>query len=103
MQKIKNKVKTISCSSLSPVLKFAGIVLSVSIIHWSLIHFYAFYCAPFTWFGPFTSLLSIGSPVCQFVNYVQFELTKHYFTILALASGVVMTYIISKLNNNNTT
>ena len=97
MQKIKNKVKTISCSSLSPVLKFAGIVLSVSIIHWSLIHFYAFYCAPFTWFGPFTSLLSIGSPVCQFINLIQFELAKNYMTLWITAGVVTTSYIISKL------
>jgi len=78
------------------IIKFIGIIFSISIVHWALIQFYAHYCAPWSWFGPFTTILSLGSPVCHFVNYIQFELAKHYITIWAATGGAVVAYLFMK-------
>jgi hypothetical protein len=39
------------------------------------------------------TMLSLGSPVCHFVNYLQFELAKNYITILAATGGAVICYL----------
>ena len=75
--------------------KFCGLVLATATVHWALVQFYAYYCAPWSWAGPFTTLLSLGSPVCHFINYVQFELAKHYITIWTLAGGSLVAYLFA--------
>ena len=39
----------------------------------------------------------MGSPVCNFINIIQFELSKHYITIWMTVGGMFVGYIISHL------
>tara|TARA_B110001452_G_C15156023_1_gene402215 strand:+ start:305 stop:604 length:300 start_codon:yes stop_codon:yes gene_type:complete len=78
-----------------PVAKFFGVITGISTVHWALVQFYASYCAPWVWYGPFATILSLGSPVCNFVNYIQFELAKNYITIWAATGGAVIAYLFS--------
>jgi len=75
------------------VIQFIGLIIGISFLHWFLVQFYAHHCAPWSPFGPFMTMLSLGSPVCHFVNYLQFELAKNYITIWAAAGGVVICYL----------
>ena len=59
------------------VLPFLIIKLVNSTIHWSLHVLYSMWCAPHTVKGLLTSFFTLGSPLCQFINYIQFELAKH--------------------------
>lgn len=82
------------------VLKFIGLILSIASVHWAIVQFYAHYCAPWVWYGPLSTILSLGSPVCQFANYVQFELAKNYITIWAAAGGAAIAYLFVKNPKN---
>ena len=77
------------------VIQFIGLIIGISFLHWFLVQFYAHHCAPWSLFGPFATMLSLGSPVCHFVNYLQFELAKNYITIWAAAGGVVICYLFT--------
>ena len=49
--------------------------------HWVIINTYVRVCAPMTWLGPFYTFVSMGSPLCHFLNFAQHELSKHYITL----------------------
>jgi len=57
------------------------------------------WCAPQTLTGLLNSFFTLGSPLCQFINYLQFELAKNYITIWTTAGVAVMGYITSKILN----
>jgi len=74
--------------------------LGVCFLHWTLVQIYGTYCAPWQLFGPVITLMSLGSPACHFINYVQFELGKHYVTIWAAAAAAVAVYFVNKLKRS---
>ena len=65
--------------------------------HWALVNLYVYFCAPPSILGIFTSILSIGSPVCQFINLLQYEIAKNYMTLWLAAGAATVTFILSKL------
>jgi len=81
------------------VITFLVLVLLTSTIHWSLHVLYSMWCAPNTIEGLLSSFFTLGSPLCQFINYVQFELSKHYITIWTTAGVALIGYITSKILN----
>jgi hypothetical protein len=52
-----------------------------------------------TWWGIFTSAISLGSPFCHFVNTIQYEITKNYILLWSTAATATITWIIAKLKN----
>ena len=60
-------------------LNFLVIDFATCTLHWALVNAYVILCAPFSMWGAFSAFVSLGSPFCQFLNYVQFELAKHYY------------------------
>ena len=60
------------------IITFLIIVLLTSTIHWALHVLYSMWCAPHTLTGLLNSFFTLGSPLCQFINYLQFELAKNY-------------------------
>jgi len=84
-------------SIINYIIKFLGVVFSTCFIHWALVNTYCIFCAPPSWFGPISTFISLGSPLCQFINYVQYELAKHYITIWAAAGIALTTWLIAKL------
>ena len=72
------------------IILMASIILLTNLIHWLCILFLSNYCTkPGIW-GLIENILSLGSPLCQFVNYVQFHLSNFYINLwITLAVGAV--------------
>ena len=47
--------------------------------------------------GPFITFMSLGSPTCHFINYIQFELGKHYITLWAAGAAATVLYLVNYL------
>jgi len=74
-------------AAMKPVLWFIGAILSISFIHWGLINIYGRYCAA-SWVS---TMLTMASPACAFINQIQFSLVSYYAQIWTLAGvGTVM-------------
>lgn len=71
---------------------FAFILLTV-IAHWIAVNLYVSLCAPLTVFGVIHTMISMGSPMCHFLNVAQSELTKHYITLWTGAAVAVGTWL----------
>ena len=81
------------------IITFLLMVLLTSTLHWTLHVLYSMWCAPHTVKGLLNSFFTLGSPLCQFINHIQFELAKNYITIWTTAGVAVMGYITSKILN----
>ena len=79
-------------------MKFSGVVFSTCFVHWILVNLYTQYCAPPSVYGVFYTLISLGSPFCQFINTFQLEVAKHYITIWTVASASLLTWFIATTN-----
>ena len=72
---------------------FSGFVLLTVLFHWIAVNTYVKFCAPFTMFGLFHTMISMGSPMCHFLNVAQSELTKHYITLWSGAAVAMITWL----------
>ena len=81
------------------ILKFGLIVMATSFVQWILVKAYVTYCVTMSWVGAITNIFSLGSPFCQFINYTQYELSKHYITIWASAGIASVAWFISKIKS----
>jgi hypothetical protein len=79
------------------VLTFTLIICATTTTHWTLIQLYNQWCAPFTALGFISTMVSLGSPFCQFINYVQYELAKHYIGVWTGAAVAIIAYVSSNL------
>ena len=100
LQSLKEKTKNIQIKKMlkNPVAIFVAVVCATVFAHWTLVQGYAYYCAPSGWLGPFKTFLTLGSPMCHFINITQVELAKHYITIWVGAAAGVVAWIASSLN-----
>jgi hypothetical protein len=64
---------------------FTTFIIITVITHWAIVNLYVYMCAPLTWFGPFQTMISLGSPVCHFLNSTQTQLAQHYITLWSCA------------------
>ena len=80
------------------MLKFALVALGIATSHYLLIHVYISMCVGTGFWGLLTSVIHLGSPVCQFINYVQFELSKYYITAWAAAAVSFIAWLIGKIS-----
>ena len=79
------------------VLTFTLIICVTTTTHWTLIQLYNHWCAPFTALGFISTMVTLGSPFCQFINYVQYELAKHYIGVWAGAAVAIIVYVSANL------
>lgn len=84
---------------IKPILLFIITILGVSFGNWFCIQFMARYCAPWSLLGPLINIMSLGSPVCQFINNIQIGLANYYITIWASAATTTVIWITSCLAN----
>jgi hypothetical protein len=80
-----------------PLGIFLITILALSTAQWISVQFLASYCSPWGWYGPIANLLSLGSPVCHFVNKFQVALADHYITIWASALAAAVAWFIATL------
>ena len=80
-------------------IKMTSIVKTLCVIgiiwttHWLIIQLYAAICAPVGFVGLLNSFLLLGSPTCQFLNYVQYHLSTHYVAVLASMGVSVLAFL----------
>ena len=90
---------TKSCAK-SPIGMF-GIIVSLTVFtHWFLVQLYSTYCVQRGVFGLLKTFITLGSPMCQFVNTVQYELGKHYIAIWIGAGTACVTWLLGNFKNN---
>ena len=93
MEYIPNAVTTL----IKPIGVFLVTIFSLAVCHWILIRTYASYCAPSGWTGPLVAFISLGSPVCQFINHFQLGIASYYITIWAAAATGCLAWAASKI------
>ncbi len=71
-------------------------VTGIISIHWLLMQIYLFMCVRSGLWGFLTSFITMGSPVCQFINMLQYELARHYISIWATAGTALVTWLVAK-------
>ncbi len=64
-----------------------GTILLVNFIQWLCIQFLYSYCSKPGFWGMIANILSLGSPLCHFVNNIQYNLANYYVQ-LWLSSGL---------------
>ena len=84
-QKTITKSKIINYSK--KILIVIATILLINITQWSCIQFLNTYCSKPGFWGMIENILSLGSPVCHFVNNIQFNLSNYYVQ-LWISSGV---------------
>ncbi len=99
----KKMMNLVSNNSTSKFIKIIGnfviMVFMTALIHWCLVKFYSDNCIDSSWKGIFTNMVNLGSPFCQFVNYIQFEISKYYVTIWASAGVGIIVYFVGNVEN----
>lgn len=80
-----------------PVGLFVSIAFATVFAHWALVQLYSTFCAPWGFLGPFKLFITLGSPMCHFINIIQVELAKHYITIWLSAGAACVAWIASKV------
>ena len=78
-------------------LTFIVVILATSVLQWSALTIYNLWCSPNSIGGFITHLFTLGSPLCQFINTVQYELSKKYISLWAGAAVAITSFIIAKL------
>ncbi len=73
-----------------------GSVLILSTVQWICIQFIATHCAPWTFFGPFFNVFSLGSPVCHAVNKFQLDISNQFISTWSLAVPVAVAVLVNK-------
>ena len=67
-------------------MNFVGLIIGLALSHWVIFNVYNYFCNDFSLFGVFKNFFMMGSPVCQFFNTIQYEISRQYVNIW-LAAG----------------
>lgn len=67
-------------------------IYGLSTISWMIGVFHYYTCTPLTAWGWVLSPLKMGSPVCQFMNYIQYELGKYYVALWISSGASLIAY-----------
>ena len=78
-------------------LTFILVIIVTSVLQWSALAIYNIWCSPTSVSGFITHLFTLASPLCQFINTVQYELSKKYISLWAGAAVAITSFIIAKL------
>lgn len=90
----KPKIKKI----IKPILTFCYIIIALSTLHWSINIIYNKFCIDYSFYGFVMHIFSMSSPFCQFINYIQFEISKNYAQIWLTTGVAFITFVATKLN-----
>ena len=80
-----------------PVLSFLAIVFMTSSLQLVLSYIYSSHCIDLSFYGFVKHSFNLASPFCQFINFVQFELSKNYVNIWLTAGVSIVAFITSNL------
>ncbi len=80
-----------------PVGIFISMIILTGVIHWTLVQLYSHLCAPMTLKGLVTTFLALGSPLCHFINTIQYEIAKHYIALWAGGAVTLVAWMATRL------
>ena len=80
-------------------MNFVGLIIGLALSHWVIFNVYNYFCNDFSLFGVFKNFFMMGSPVCQFFNTIQYEISRQYVNIW-LAGAAVIAWTVARLNLN---
>jgi hypothetical protein len=90
MEKITEKFKMYS----KKIFIVIATILIVNFAQWICIQFMYTYCSKPGFWGVIENILSLGSPICHFVNNIQYNLSNYYIQ-LWLTSGLSIIGLLS--------
>ena len=76
----------------NPIILFIYSIIAISTFQWCALRFLTTYCAQPGIAGIIMNLMSLGSPICIFINTLQYTLSTHYITLWATAATSILTY-----------
>ena len=90
---IENTLDLLHSPTFRTFITFISVFFFIIAGHYHLIHFYAKRCVPTL----LDAMMSAGSPLCQFINYVQFRLAQQYVYFWAAAGATAVSWIVRKV------
>tara|TARA_B100000886_G_C20098414_1_gene356822 strand:- start:144 stop:449 length:306 start_codon:yes stop_codon:yes gene_type:complete len=87
---IKEKTKKYS----KKIFIVVATIILVNFAQWISIQFLHTYCSKPGFWGMVENILSLGSPICHFVNNIQYNLSNYYVQ-LWLTSGLSLLGLLS--------
>lgn len=85
----------ISCKELS---KYVAVILLLVFFYNLFIHLYIYLCVPDNFWSPFKLLLNTGSPMCLFINKIQYNLSNMYVYIWYISGTTIIYGFYSCMN-----
>jgi len=99
MNIIIKTIKDISNVVYKPIMYFILSVGLLSITHWGLINIFITFCCNLGIKGIFQNIITLGSPICQLINHIQYLLTTTYIKLIASTAIAVSTWVIKTVLN----
>lgn len=93
---VKNKIMAVINSIVKPVLTFIYITFGIVTLHWTINMVYNKFCIDYSYYGFIMHIFNMSSPFCQFINYIQFNISKNYVDLWLTAGITFITFIASK-------
>lgn len=84
--------------TLKPIGIFLTTVILLAITHFVLVHSYVTFCVPTGFMGLVASAFTIGSPVCQHMNFVQTAIATYYTQIWGSAAVGTSLWIANRVS-----
>ena len=75
------------------LIKTFMIMFSATMSHWLIMYIYTQYCIPQSLQGIFISMMTMGSPVCMFLNKLQYTIVDNYVLIWTGIITSIISYI----------
>lgn len=99
MNNIQDNIKSIINVIYKPIIYFIMSVGILSITHWGLINIFITFCCNLGIKGIFQNIITLGSPICQLINHVQYLLTTTYIKLIASTAIAISTWIVKTILN----
>lgn len=80
-------------------INYFFIIIGLVISHWAIFNLYNYFCNEFSLFGAVKHLFMMGSPVCQFLNTIQYEISHQYVKIWLAAGAAVIAWTVAKIKS----
>jgi alpha-N-acetylglucosamine transferase len=74
-------MKLLNNTIFTSVIIFITTIVIISTLQWIALQIYNKYCSPQSMYEIFYNMFSLGSPVCYYINTIQYELSKYYVTL----------------------
>jgi len=99
MNNIKDNIKSVINIIYKPIIYFVMSVGILSITHWGLINIFITFCCNLGVKGIFQNIITLGSPICQLINHIQYLLTTTYIKLIASTAIAISTWIVKTILN----